>query len=532
MTTGFSQHFSKACVVCDLIGPIIDISRMPQFDGLDCRFDSEDQIAKKLSDRVSITAPITINLPIGRTSLFTDKDVFAIVENELARASGMNFVERGIIDGLLAAAKAGFRVFLTSTVSEVSVFKSAEHAVRTFISTYYDEVDANCLLESIKFERLVTDENTGCAQDLWVNFLREFKGKESVIVVNDRPVQDWHKITQDMYYEWIPGVIDGDSFRKKISEIISSQALKVTAFEILRQLPDIKMSDTKAVGGFCILNKDMQDKIKQRWDAVMRLRKSLNEAGDAKPICVFLGGPPGSGKSFFVEQCAKELRLGKNYEEASLSGVHDGKYAEAIDRHIKDAKKNEGEGDEARIAFLDEVDTVIGSYTVFRHLMDPMTGKLTTPLGEKDTFEICKNLVWFFAGSAGSSRRDFIDKFKDIDKKVVDFFDRIPFYFELPGVNAPEEAILQAIINLKRQPTGSSLVTFEKRVLLAFASTNWRSARHLISTCQLIGLNIDKGTETLRYEDAKLNIDIGEFNKVHSVCEDVFEAGDAVSVIL
>jgi|GEM_PF-4102266 len=265
------------------------------------------------------------------------------------------------------------------------------------------------------------------------------------------------------------------------------------------------------------------------------------------PICVFLGGAPGTGKSYFVkkfiawlkdtaekhnneidkklknykkellakknktsneleiircEQKIRELKLKKinngDYDSiyTSLSGIPEDNLYDAIQQHISNVYADTAKhNNDIAVAFLDEIDTKCQHYA-FRLLMDAMTGDRTNEKGNhvrhRDT--IPKTVIWFFAGSGGITRNDFIENFDDAPK-IKDFFDRIHFDIRLPFSDNPGQAIL-VMLNKLIQPDNNKTVYVSEEVLKLFGTVKWKSTRLISTIMDIINVKIKDAKET------------------------------------
>ena len=183
----------------------------------------------------------------------------------------------------------------------------------------------------------------------------------------------------------------------------------------------------------------------------------------------------------------------------SLSGVDSSRFYDAIEYHVEQVYNTKRGGKQtANVAFLDEIDTKC-NYFAFRFLMDAMTGSRTNENGvtmkdfKSGTVE---DLVWFFAGSAGATRQEFMNQLKMDERKVIDFFDRIHFDIQLPEVSEPGQAILTLMSGIKQYWEKNELPTkISIAVLLAFACTRWSSTRSIMTICRVAAAHQDAGSE-------------------------------------
>lgn len=281
--------------------------------------------------------------------------------------------------------------------------------------------------------------------------------------------------------------------------------------------------------GFYVYNQKDREYIDKCIETIDNLIKNTSTQRD-KPICVFLAGKPGTGKSFFVKCLAKFLKISENYPVTSLSGVARDKFYHAVNNHISRAfDQNLVEDTSPTIAFLDEVDTK-GDHLAFRLLMDAMTGTRMDEYGMEKDFKLksctSRNLIWIFAGSGGADREEFIRCFKGEELKVADFFDRIHFDIKLPSADHPGQVILTFLSSLRRllDPNKDLGIKFSIKVLYLFAQTRWQSSRQIMTICRVIfskKYNAHNTQFELNFEDFK-DMDVSpEFEKIYKELTDV-----------
>lgn len=241
-------------------------------------------------------------------------------------------------------------------------------------------------------------------------------------------------------------------------------------------------------------------------------------------------GKPGSGKSFFVEQFTKFIGAAHNFPSTSLSGVSAEEFCEAIELHVEQVYNTKHlDNENLSVAFLDEVDTKGGGHYAFRFLMDAMTGIRTDRHGvAMNTFKSgsLENLVWFFAGSGGVTRKEFVKNFRKEERKVTDFFDRIHFDLDLPSLDDPGQAILTLLNSIKtcwqQGAEGRYPLSISGSVLLLFGCIKWRSARQIMTVCRIASTNTES-TETVTLGAFATIYAPNEFHELFNIIKDKFE---------
>jgi nucleoside-triphosphatase THEP1 len=149
------------------------------------------------------------------------------------------------------------------------------------------------------------------------------------------------KKSQEKVQKWISGMDAKNSFLElekileererifKINTIITGENGLVTNQTIDLSKYRIEGED------FYVFDKDTREKINEDIKAIDAIVKNGKQKD--KPICVFLAGSPGTGKSYFVKCFVKKMGADNNYPVTSLSGVAADKFFTAINMHIKKA---------------------------------------------------------------------------------------------------------------------------------------------------------------------------------------------------
>jgi hypothetical protein len=200
---------------------------------------------------------------------------------------------------------------------------------------------------------------------------------------------------------------------------------------------------------------------------VWQLREPLG-----KPANYLLEAAPGSGKSFFVREFAKQLQAALNrpsvYLEKNLSAYPsiDAAFADIVLDVILALASHRDV-----VLFVDEVDTEIAGHRMFQKLIAPMNGDKFF-FREKEVEFARQNIVGFYALSG---HRDALEQ----APKWPDFLSRIPaeHRFVLPTFDNPFERLFRAIGILYR---GNMRVTKATvHALLYLSLHEWTSSREL-----------------------------------------------------
>ena len=522
-TAKYEQDSKKTQLVVDLFGPLIDISKIATFQGINLvRYLSEEDIV------------VHLNRSYPKSESWSTEEVlkctFESLKNPKLRTQ---LVDTEILE-LICRAKLFCDVRVISTVKDEHLFNAAKQLLIDCSEHLLRFINPNIKIEEympFTDDDFSREENNGYIPGIvkWCKDNLNFNDLINIpytIIVDDDDLSNYLAYEIDRghmcIHEWIGGLRNSDyaiqlknslNRRKRVSdleEVISnlciedgsgnSKYIDVTSFSILN--------------GFYVYNKFLREQLSQSIKIIMDvITKQKNKT---KPMCIFLAGSPGTGKSFFVESFAREIGAKENFPCASLSGVSEDKYYNAIDSHVKKVYGMEFSNQKASVAFLDEIDT---RGDTFRYLMDAMTGKRTDPEGvelKASKTDRVENLVWFFAGSSGLSRSEFISTFKE-ERKVSDFFDRIHFDLRLPSINDPGQAILTFLSSIKhcwKKENGPNSIT--KEVLLLFGQVGWSSARQIMTICRIVAAragNEESHVELSLFEDIIVST---EFKNVYN----------------
>jgi hypothetical protein len=449
-------------LIVDLFGPIIDISRIPSFKGIDSvRYLKEDEIAKHLGKNDG-GEPWTGEEVLNKTEEY--------VKN---KKIGPKLVDREILKQICGA-KELCKIRIVSSTRD-TLFVHAKELLINYsknLLNYFYPGDIKHHLDEGDFEYFNS-------QDKKYNMMVGVKKSEHRIVFDDQyPECD----KAGSVNAWISG-IDTDKPADKLKDIIAEREYIRHSDEAISKISDkgsICLSDYVVFGEFLVFEREKRERIKLDVENIKQMVKTT--ANDKDPVCVFLAGLPGTGKSFFVKNFTKNIE-GYKIPPTSLSGVPSNDFCDAVKLHIDEVYKDY-DTKSTLIAFLDEIDTKGDNYA-FRLLMDAMTGDRANNQGVVDR-KIEKKLVWFFAGSQGVTRKEFIESFRGDERKVVDFFDRIHFDIALPSVSDPGQSILTLLATIKKlKGEENAPKKISLKVLKLFSSSQWKSARQIVTTCRI-----------------------------------------------
>jgi hypothetical protein len=482
MSTTVNSTMKDTEIIVDLIGPIIDISKITVFSDIErVRYLHENEIVDTLNNR-----------RLGGGLPWSTKLIFEHIIDVLGKKSRVSILDKQVVK-LLLKAKTFADVKIISGVPSDKLFEATKELV-------VDYSEFICLDLNKKEEIDVGDRNfSSFKEENFKHFhnveekrayLNE-KGKHRIIFDDEIDIKILTEaIKNGLTQEWISGISDDDCLEKLTKIIENRQLMAMVDEDISNLIKDnnkilIENYAVKANFNFYVFDANALKKLRNYIDSIQGIIKSEDNKEQSKPICVFLAGVPGTGKSYFVNQLAKYLGADDDYPVASLSGVPEDEFAEAVRSHIDEVYNKKSNKDKnVHIAFLDEVDTDGGSSLAFRLLMDAMSGNATDKKGVKKP-ENTKKLVWLFAGSAALNRDGFLVYFNKAGRKIEDFFDRIHFEISLPSVQRPGQAILTFLCSLE-PPEGMTNITVSKSVLYLFGRTAWKSTRQIKTICRIV----------------------------------------------
>ena len=523
------EHFGKTEVFADCIGPLIDISKISGFSGIeDARYLTEDELRDKL-------------LAIKGVK-YTNDQIWSIVKDALEHSkTSINYVDSEMVM-LLCKAKSFCTIKIVSTVQDVALYELVKDLLINFSKHM---IRFNLLPDDNKDYLPLDDGDFTHIQSPSNPALPGIIQYCSQVTVQDYP----YKVAIDddalaysaiagrnipSFQEWIGGIRENET-AKRLGDVLEKRKHIFDGIEAIKSMCQGPDNDTILLKNYTIMNSYyvFDDELKTQLEKRIIRIKEMTEKDKAKthPICVFLAGKPGTGKSYFVNCFAKSVKCDSHYPVTSLSGVSSGNFYGAIQSHVEQVYNLVQDRSRAvSVAFLDEIDTE-SDYYAFRFLMDAMTGSRTDENGvamralKSGSVE---NLVWFFAGSAGATRQEIMCRLNQKERKVIDFFDRIHFDLQLPAVEVPGQAILTLMSAIKSYWNNASLPTrISIKVLLAFACTRWNSTRSIMTICRVAAAKWNNEPEIT----IDLFEDIDTSEEFHKQCVYIKEHVDDVRMI-
>lgn len=492
-------EFGKTEIIADCIGPLIDISKIKDFREIEyVRFLTEDEISEELKLKGNKSSSESVR-NTTKNELKHPKLAVRLIDTEMLLQ--------------LCRAKKFCSIKIVSTVPDIEVF---DYAKKVLIDYSKQLIDFNPNVSDEEYSELEEEDFQHVNLDKFrlpgiIYYYKEnessgYKENSYRIAIDDDTFafSNIDDAGIPSFQEWIGGIRENKQ-AERLKAVLDKRKHIYRGVEAIRDickenkivLNDYTIMNDNHKSNYYVYLKDLREQLDKRVKAI----KHIIETGKAKdkPICVFLAGAPGTGKSYFVNCFSKYVNCEGQYPMTSLSGVDSSRFYDAIEYHVEQVYNTKRGGEQtANVAFLDEIDTKC-NYFAFRFLMDAMTGSRTNENGvtmkdfKSGTVE---DLVWFFAGSAGATRQEFMNQLKMDERKVIDFFDRIHFDIQLPEVSEPGQAILTLMSGIKQYWEKDELPTkISITVLLAFACTRWSSTRSIMTICRVAAAHQDAGDE-------------------------------------
>ena len=181
----------------------------------------------------------------------------------------------------------------------------------------------------------------------------------------------------------------------------------------MRELRSIELPKFRVVGGIVRYDESARNILK---DTKQRIVTSLTSQTRGRDNYL-IWAPPGSGKSFFVQEIAKSLGDRIDYTELNLAQMEEQKFRTELSKVEKSNKP--------RLCFIDEVDSKPSDVWPYEDLLPSLEPS------DRNTIRTC----FILAGSGGNSLSEMKDMIAK-RPKGVDLLSRIPSRNEasIPGL--------------------------------------------------------------------------------------------------
>jgi DNA replication protein DnaC len=243
-------------------------------------------------------------------------------------------------------------------------------------------------------------------------------------------------------------------------DISKEQGVKIFP-KVNRWCPIAKFGDLEAVD---------RDDIDSLIDIKLLITKYLQTENWKEPLSIAVFGPPGSGKSFAVQEIIKEIKgeKGKRPLEFNLAQFTDISDLTAAFHKTQD----EALFNNVPLVFFDEFDASYQgkAYGWLKYFLAPMQDGVFK--GKEGSYKVGR-AIFIFAGGISKTYEDFYGGTTDNEKeqlkemKVPDFVSRLRGYLDIKGINP------------KYNESVSDTIQFRRAILLR--SILARKAPHIIN---------------------------------------------------
>ncbi len=229
---------------------------------------------------------------------------------------------------------------------------------------------------------------------------------------------------------------------------------------MVRELHKIELSNFRVVGGIVRYDESARNILK---DTKQRIVTSLTSQARGRDNYL-IWAPPGSGKSFFIQEIAKSLGDKISYTELNLAQMDEEKFRSALSK-IEQANR-------PRLCFIDEVDSKSTEEWPYEALLP----SLEPP--DRNTIRTC----FVLAGSGGNSLSEMKERM-DQRPKGVDLLSRIPSRneSEIPGLALGDKLLVAATQFLRASNEKGRRTDEVEKLVLYYIALNPRlkSARQI-----------------------------------------------------
>lgn len=200
---------------------------------------------------------------------------------------------------------------------------------------------------------------------------------------------------------------------------------------------------------------------------VKLLRSYVNDSSEKKALSIVIFGPPGSGKSTFVNNIANEIEGIELVKTANLTQISD---SEEMTEAFKDALLTKRGSADIPVIFFDEFDTMRSGTPLgwLSWFLAPMEDGEVLAKGQE--VQIGK-AVFIFAGGTAETLNEFNQRAK-LDpetyraRKVPDFVSRLRGAIDIGGVNGHgDERIVRRTLALSYLLDSKSAATLDEQII-------------------------------------------------------------------
>ncbi|MDA4128509.1 MAG: tetratricopeptide repeat protein [Thaumarchaeota archaeon] len=237
--------------------------------------------------------------------------------------------------------------------------------------------------------------------------------------------------------------------RMRLETDVSASTNYREVISFLAGMSNLRLSRFRVVGNYTRYDESSRNLLKDLKQKIMTGLKTRSP----KQENYLIWAPPGSGKTFFVQQAIKSMQDDARYFELNL--------AETDEESFRSILSEMDRSDKPSICFIDEIDSKPGEAWPYEALLNHLDAGSKRGTGK----------VFILAGSSGSSIEE-MKKGISSRQKGIDLLTRIPHGNEqtIPSMSA-EDRVLVALTNLKQsgRDSGKEISEVEKLALFYIA---------------------------------------------------------------
>jgi TolB-like protein/Tfp pilus assembly protein PilF len=269
--------------------------------------------------------------------------------------------------------------------------------------------------------------------------------------------------------------------QKQIIAGLSQLPLEEVAELLISRMDELQLDRYRIVGEYVRFDADVRNSLK---DFRLKVLSSLQKKARGRENFL-LWGPPGSGKTYLLQQIAKSLPEHINYKEFNLAQYGESEFRTLLDEVEK--------SNNPCLCFVDEVDSKPADVWPYEALLAHM----------ESTKEPRDRICFVLAGSSGLSLNDMRAKISS-RPKGKDLLSRIMRgnEFSVPPLGIGDKllvAVAQIINSTKSK--GHSIREIEKLALYYIAvNPTFSSARQLRGLAESCASRIPEGEDRIKYD--------------------------------
>lgn len=269
--------------------------------------------------------------------------------------------------------------------------------------------------------------------------------------------------------------------RNQVGTILSQVTAEKEAQLLLSAMEDMRLDRYRIIGEYVRFDDSVRNSLK---DFRLKVLSSLEKNAKGRESFL-IWGPPGSGKTYLVQQIAKSMAGRASYKEFNLAQSGELEYRELL-REVEDSGK-------PCLCFIDEVDSKPTDTWPYEALLAHMESN------EEPRSRIC----FVLAGSGGSSLDEMKARFSS-RPKGKDLLSRVMKgnEFSVPPLGAGDKLLVAvAQIVESARAKGHAIREVEKLALYYVAvNPDFSSARQLRGLAASCAVRIPEGEDRIKYD--------------------------------